>query len=76
MSNEQYKTLYKAQKIEHEKTLAKVRKLESERRLWAMSYEGAMADCEELCAVMRKHLLAMQQFMDLNFPKRKGVDHE
>ena len=34
-----------------------------------MDYEAAMAASAETVAVMRKHLLAMIQFLDLNYPR-------
>jgi hypothetical protein len=64
-----YKKLYDASKREHEKTWEKLRKAERRIEMERMNYAGAMADLDETVATMRKHLLAMIHFLDLNYPK-------
>lgn len=66
---ENYKKLYEAQKAEHEKTWTKFRRAQKDIMMVEGNYAGAMADNAELVAVMRKHCLAMLQFLDLNYPR-------
>lgn len=67
------KKLDEARKAGHEKTWQTLRSAMKDAQIPRMNDEGAMADCHETVAVMRKHLLAIVQFLGLNFP-RNGVN--
>lgn len=66
-----YKKLYEASKREHEQTWEKLRKANHRIKLEQMNYAGAMADLHETVAIMRKHLLAMATYLELNYPQSK-----
>ncbi|MFA7278782.1 MAG: hypothetical protein WC100_01695 [Sterolibacterium sp.] len=66
-----YKALYEASKREHDKTWDKLRKSQSKLRMSEMNYVGAMSDLDCTVATMRKHLLAMMQYLELNYPQSK-----
>lgn len=70
-----YKKLYEASKAEHERTWEKLRKANHRIKLEQMNYAGAMADLDQTVVTMRKHLLAMYQFLELNYPTDSNVDH-
>ncbi len=76
VKNPNYKTFYEAQKREHDRTWEKLRKAERRIEMERMNYDGALADSAETVAVMRKHLLAMIQFLDLNFPRQDQSSRE
>lgn len=63
-----YQKLYHAQREEHERTWDKLKQAKRELLMATMNYQGAMADNDELVAVIRKHVIAMQQFLELNYP--------